>query len=75
MRLNTTKDPTTIVSAYEPTLTASTEETDEFYGKLLATIESISNQNKFSFLVTSMQEWLMIALHALQSLYFLEWER
>ena len=41
MRLNTTKGPATIVSAYAPTLAASTEEKDEFYGKLSATIESI----------------------------------
>ena len=41
MRLNATKDTVTIVSAYAPTLAASTEKRDEFYGKLSATIESI----------------------------------
>ena len=38
---NTTKGLATIVSAYAPTLAASTEENDEFYGKLSATIESV----------------------------------
>ena len=64
--LNTTKGPTTIVSAHAPTLAASTEENNEFYGNLSATTESISKsdfhiKNRFSYLVTSMQEWVMIA--------------
>ena len=50
MRLNTTKGPATIVSAYAPTLAASTEEKDEFYGKLSATIESISKGERIFLL-------------------------
>ena len=45
MRLNTTKGPATIVSAYAPT-TASTEEKDQFYGKFSATIKSVSKSEQ-----------------------------
>ena len=38
-RLNRTKAPATIVSAYAPTLAASIVEKDEFYDNLLATID------------------------------------
>ena len=46
MRLNTTKGTATIFSAYTPTLAASTEEKEEFYGKLSTTIESISKSEQ-----------------------------
>ena len=74
MRPNTTKGSATIVSAYSRTLAASTEEKDVFYGKL--SDQNISqDQKKFSYLVTSMQEWVMIAHHGLQSLDLLKCER
>ena len=50
MRLNTTKGPATIVSTYAPTLAASTQEKDKLYGKLSATIESVSKPEQIFLL-------------------------
>ena len=38
-------------------------------------LKQYQNQNIFSYLVYSMQEWVMIVLHGLQSLGLLGWER
>ena len=50
MRLSTTKGQATIVSAYAPTLAGSTEEKDEFFGKLSATIEYIPKSEQIFLL-------------------------
>ena len=70
MRLNTTKGPDTIVSA--PTPAASTEKNDDFYGKLSATIESVSKSEQVILLGDFYVRVVMIPPHSLQSLGFLE---
>ena len=50
LRLNTTRGPATIVSVYAPTLAASPEEKDMFYGNLSASIRDIPNSEQLFLL-------------------------